>query len=173
MSSPAPQAQKRPASVMSMTISVEARKATSPPSRPKPRVDVAGEDVEEAVDDAIVHVRRPRPVGWPKEWALLRFASGRLLALVGSSAACTREVVALAVSAQAWQARRPLVAEVRQRFSSAERIGCVGNMRPRWPGLPALNVTAATRRSPARGPRSLKAKRWRLFLSETLTDWGW
>jgi hypothetical protein len=36
MSSSAPQAQNRAASVTSMTMSVVAIKATSPPSRPKP-----------------------------------------------------------------------------------------------------------------------------------------
>jgi hypothetical protein len=36
MSSPSPQLQNSAASVTSMTISVVAMKATSPPSRPKP-----------------------------------------------------------------------------------------------------------------------------------------
>ena len=46
MSSSAPQAQNRPASVMSMAIRVVARKATSP-QQAEPGIDVGGEGVEE------------------------------------------------------------------------------------------------------------------------------
>ena len=53
-------AQNRPASVMSMPISIVVRKATSPLKQPEPAVDVADEGLHELVDDVeIVHGCRP------------------------------------------------------------------------------------------------------------------
>ena len=61
MSSSAPHAQNSAASVMSMTISVVARKRDLAAEQAEAGIDVAGEDLEETIDDAgAAHRSSPR-----------------------------------------------------------------------------------------------------------------